>query len=83
MSRISVEGRIDGLPLEAQEVLRDIVRELNSLTRRIGRGEGSPENRIVGYRGDLWQRTDGGAKTCVYVFEGTDGAQTGWQQLRT
>jgi hypothetical protein len=60
------------------------VAELNDLTRRIGRGPGTPENRIVGYRGDLWQRTDGGAaKQMIYVFEGTDGTTTGWQQLRT
>jgi hypothetical protein len=80
---ISIEGRIDALPVEVQEVLRDIVAELNDLTRRVGRGPGAPENRIVGYRGDVWQRTDGGTKTCVYVFEGTDGTAVGWQQLRT
>lgn len=83
MSIISVEGRIDALPLEAQEVIRDIVNELNDILRRVNRGTGTPEGRIVGYRGDIWQRTDGTAKTCIYVFEGTDGALTGWQQLRT
>ena len=83
MSRVSIEGRIESLPLEAQEVLRDIVRELNDIRRRVQRGEGTPEGRITGYRGDLWQRIDGAAKTCVYVFEGVDGAQTGWVQLRT
>lgn len=83
MSIVSIEGRIDALPLEAQEVVREIVRELNDLGRRIGRGTGAPENRIIGYRGDVWQRIDGGAKTCVYVFEGTDGTAVGWQQIRS
>ncbi len=78
MSRISVEGRITGLPLETQEVLREIVRELNDIRRRVQRGVGSPESRIVGYKGDIWQRTDGATATCEYVFEGTDGALTGW-----
>lgn len=78
MSRISVEGRIEALPLEAQEVLRDIARELNDIRRRVQRGAGDPDGVIVGVRGDVWQRTDGGAGTCVYVFEGTDGSATGW-----
>jgi hypothetical protein len=78
MSLISIEGRIEALPLEVQEVLRDIVLALNDTTRRIGRGEGTPEGRIVGIRGDIWQRTDGGAGTCAYVFEGTDGDTAGW-----
>lgn len=78
MSRVSIEGRIEALPLEVQEVMRDIVRELNDARARVQRGAGTPEARVVGYKGDLWQRTDGGAGTCLYVFEGTDGALTGW-----
>jgi hypothetical protein len=78
MSRISVEGRITNLPLETQEVIREIVRELNDIRRRVQRGSGTPESRIVGYRGDIWQRTDGGTASCVYIFEGVDGALTGW-----
>jgi hypothetical protein len=78
MSRISVEGRIESLPVEVQEVLRDIVRELNDIRRRVQRGEGDPDGVIAGVRGDIWQRTDGGTATCAYVFEGTDGTSTGW-----
>jgi hypothetical protein len=78
MSRISVEGRIEGLPLETQEVLRDIVRELNDIRRRVQRGTGTPEGVIVGVRGDIWQRTDGGTATCTYVKEDDDGLATGW-----
>lgn len=78
MSRVSIEGRIESLPLEVQEALRDMVRELNDIRRRVQRGEGDPDGVIVGYRGDVWQRTDGGAATCVYVFEGTDGTNSGW-----
>lgn len=78
MSRISVEGRLAGLPLEVQDVLREIARELNDVRRRVQRGTGTPENRIVGFKGDIWQRTEGGTSTGIYVFEGTDGALTGW-----
>ena len=83
MSRISIDGRIESLPVDVQDVLREIVAKMNDFNRRIGRGAGTPEGRIVGYRGDVWQRTDGGANTCVYVFESTDGALSGWVQLRT
>jgi hypothetical protein len=81
MSRISVEGRIESLPVEVQEVLRDIVRELNDIRRRVQRGEGDPDGVITGVRGYIWQRTDGGGGTTLYVFEGTDGALTGWTAL--
>jgi hypothetical protein len=75
---VSLEGRIEALPLEAQEVLRDIVRELNDIRRRVQRGAGSPEGVIVGVRGDIWQRTDGGTTTSVYVKTADDGLATGW-----
>jgi hypothetical protein len=81
MSRISVEGRIESLPVEVQEVLREIVRELNDIRRRVQRGAGDPDGVITGVRGDIWQRTDGGGGTTLYVFEGTDGALTGWTAL--
>lgn len=84
MSQVNVEGRIESLPIEAQEAIRDIVLALNDLRTRHQRGAGSPEGRIVGYKGHLWERADSTtAKTTLYVFEGTDGANTGWQQLRT
>lgn len=78
MSRVSVEGRIEALPVEVQDVLREIAQQLNDVRRRVQRGSGSPEGVIRGVRGDVWQRTDGGTATCVYVFEGTDGTLTGW-----
>lgn len=78
MSRVSVEGRIEALPLEVQEVVRELAAAINDVRRRVQRGTGSPESRIAGYRGDIWQRTDGGTSTCIYIFEGVDGALTGW-----
>lgn len=82
MSRISIDGRIESLPIEVQDVLREIVAEMNDRNRRIGRGAGTPEGRVVGYRGDLWQRTDAAsAATAIYVFGGTDGALVGWVAL--
>lgn len=79
MSQVNIEGRIESLPVEVQEVLRDIVTELNDLRRRVQRGAGTPQSRIKGYRGDIWQRTDGSASQAVYVFEGpTDGTVAGW-----
>ncbi len=84
MSQVSIEGRIDALPLEVQEVMRDIVLALNDLRARHQRGAGSPEGRITGYKGWTWEREDSStAKTTLYVFEGTNGANTGWQLLRT
>lgn len=78
MSLVSIEGRIDSLPVEIQEVVRDMVRELNDLGRRHQRGEGDPDGVVVGYKGYTWERTEGGAGTCFYVFEGTDGSASGW-----
>lgn len=78
MSLVSTEGRIDVLPIEVQEVVRDLAKLLNDLSVRHGRGEGDPDGVVIGYKGYTWERTDGGAGTCFYVFEGTDGSETGW-----
>jgi parallel beta-helix repeat protein len=42
-----------------------------------GSGSGSPEGVIYGLRGSIYRRTDGGAKTTLYVKETGVGA-TGW-----
>jgi hypothetical protein len=81
MSQVSIEGRIESLPIEVQEAMRDIVRELNDMRSRVQTGSGSPEGVIVGYPGWIWQRTDGGAGTATYIFEGTAGSATGWVAL--
>lgn len=78
MSATSVEGRLEGVPLEAQEVLRELADALNELRERHGRGGDTPEGARVGYKGYTWERTDGGAGSCYYIFEGVDGAASGW-----
>lgn len=60
------------------DYLRRIAVEVNGQAVRVRQGAGSPEGVIVGNKGDLWQRTDGGAGTCLYVFEGTSGTAVGW-----
>ena len=40
-------------------------------------GSGAPESAVTGIVGDLWQRTDGGAGTTLYVKESGTG-NTGW-----
>jgi parallel beta-helix repeat protein len=42
-----------------------------------GGGSGSPEGAIYGIRGSIYRRTDGGAKTTLYVKEAGVGS-TGW-----
>lgn len=78
MSLVSTEGRIDVLPIEVQEVVRDLAKLLNDLSVRHGRGEGDPDGVVIGYKGYTWERTDGGAGSCYYIFEGVDGAASGW-----
>jgi hypothetical protein len=78
MKPIIVEGRIPDESPELQRLLRDVAQMVNDLGRRVQSGTGTPEGRIAGLRGDIWQRTDGATATCQYVFEGVDGALTGW-----
>lgn len=42
-------------------------------------GTGAPSGVVVGSRGDLWLRTDGGANTTLYVKETGDNTTSGWQ----
>lgn len=78
MSEWNVEGRLPAESPELIEVLRELQTVVNDMARRVRQGTGSPEGVIVGNKGDLWQRTDGGAGTCLYVFEGTSGSASGW-----
>lgn len=41
-------------------------------------GEGSPEGVVTADRGAIYQRTDGGAGSTLYVKESGDGLNTGW-----
>ena len=43
----------------------------------VKRGTGSPENNVTGNVSDIYQRTDGGTSTSMYVKESGTG-KTGW-----
>lgn len=76
MSR--VEGRMEGLPQWVQELLREMDDEIVRLRGYDAEGFGDPDGVVVGYKGATFRRRDGGAGTCFYVFEGTDGSTSGW-----
>ena len=42
-------------------------------------GTGTPEGNVVGDRGDLFTRKDGGVGTTLYSKEADDGMNTGWE----
>jgi hypothetical protein len=44
----------------------------------VQRGAGDPEGAVTGVVGDIYQRTDGGANTTLYVKESGAGTNTGW-----
>jgi hypothetical protein len=55
----------------------------SGLSGRVARfektGTGSPENIVTGdYKGQFYYRDDGGAGTCLYVYEGSPGGNSGW-----
>jgi hypothetical protein len=78
MPQIYVDSRIGDLPIEPQRVVREIAQCINEFDQQDQVGNGSPEGKIVGFKGNTWRRRDGGAGTCLYVFEGVNGAKTGW-----
>lgn len=62
-----MEYAIGGLTLVGQ----------NLIAANVKRGAGTPEGSVTGVVGDIYQRTDGGAGTCLYVKESGTG-NTGW-----
>lgn len=75
---IEIDGRIPAESFDLQQLLREMADDLNALKRESVEGFGTPEGAVVGRKGRMYRRLDGGAGTCLYVFEGTDGAVTGW-----
>lgn len=75
---ISVEGRLDALPADLQELMREMAERLNFLDSRFVFCYGTPEGAVVGSRGQLALRLDGGATTVLYVKTSGDGTNTGW-----
>jgi hypothetical protein len=47
-------------------------------TSNLKRGSGSPEGAVTGSIGDIYQRTNGGASTTLYVKESGNATNTGW-----
>lgn len=77
MKQLRVDGRLD-VPPEVAKLLRDIVEVLNRINRQVVICYGTPEGAVVGSRGQLAMRLDGGASTVLYVKESGDGTNTGW-----
>lgn len=50
----------------------------DALDERFKSGAGSPEGVVTANRGAIYQRTDGGAVTTLYVKTSGDGTNTGW-----
>ena len=81
LSPLSISGIIKDI--EADGTLRDWKPVLNVLLEFIHIGSGTPEASEVGSVGHIFLRTDGGAKTCIYVKESGSNTNTGWIAVRT
>ena len=75
---IRVDGRIQIEPPELHKLLRDMAQVLNRLDRMVAFCYGTPEGAVVGSRGQIAFRLDGGAGAVLYVKESGDGTNTGW-----
>lgn len=69
---------LDGLTPAGRDEMRRLEDRLARLEAMYAAGYGTPEGVVPGRKGRLFHRLDGGAGSCVYVFEGTDGSVTGW-----
>ena len=52
-------------------------------TGNVLRGAGAPNGLVVGAQGDIYERTDGGAATSLYVKESGGTSNTGWVAVST
>lgn len=68
-------------PRNATPEVRDWMSKLlDALNERFKTGSGTPEGVVTANGGAIYQRTDGGAGTSLYVKVG-DGTSTGWVAL--
>jgi len=66
-------------PRNVDPATRDWMSKLkDALDERFKTGEGSPEGVVIADKGAIYQRTDGGASTSLYVKTADDGEATGW-----
>lgn len=66
-------------PSDAPASARAWMSELkDALEERFKTGEGSPEGVVTANPGCIYQRTDGGASTTLYVKTSGVGTSTGW-----
>lgn len=64
-------------PFPGPDVRRWMSETKDALDERFKTGAGSPEGVVTANSGAIYQRTDGGASTSLYVKVG-DGTNTGW-----
>lgn len=78
---LSIDGRISDVNVRSTlEGWRD---QLNQILTFIHIGSDVPENNETGSVGQIFLRTDGGAKTSIYVKESGTNTKTGWIAVRT
>lgn len=78
MKTVSIESRLASIDPAVAELLREMAEVINANAAHDAEGFGSPEGVRPGRKGMRFRRLDGGAGTCLYVFEGVNGAVTGW-----
>lgn len=78
MKSVFVESRLANVDPAVAELLREMAETINAMAAMDADGYGSPEGVLPGRKGMRYRRIDGGAGTCLYVFEGTNGSTTGW-----
>ena len=81
ISPLTLDGVIEDKNVRSTlESWRD---QLNQILTFVHIGSGSPESAEVGSVGHIFLRTNGGAKTCIYVKESGTDTNTGWIAVRT
>lgn len=77
MKSVSIESRLANIDPAVAELLREMAEAINDMAPRIVVCFGTPEGAVVGKRGQVALRLDGGASTTLYVKESGTG-NTGW-----
>ncbi len=78
MKSLQIASRLANVDPALAEILREVEEAVNRHLAYDTEGFGSPEGVVVGRKGLRYRRIDGSTGTCLYIFEGTNGANTGW-----
>jgi hypothetical protein len=78
MKSVSIDSRLANIDPAVAELLREMAEAINSIGPRVVTCFGTPEGAVVGRRGQIALRLDGGSTTTLYVKTSGDGTNTGW-----